>query len=182
MIRSNNKHRIAICGKSRAGKDLVASKLREMFQARGNTVVTHAFADGIKDIYKQHFYKVHTNSKPRDAYIAIGETFRSIYPNVWVDKLKSRVEESYQWDVQIITDLRRLNEEEYLREAGFTIVYVYASDDIRIARAASLGEILEVDNDGDAEVDKIKYDIKVDSSKPLTSEEISQLYNELVGE
>lgn len=180
-IRSNNKYRIAICGKSRAGKDLVASRLTDRFHDKGMYVSKHAFADGIKDLYKQHFGKIPVDAKPRDAYITIGETFRSIYPDVWVDKLRQRVDESYQWDVVMVTDLRRKNEEAYLREAGFTIIKVDAPDEVRVARAARLGEVLEVDNDGDAEVDKIEYDILVDSSSTISEETITKLYSELVG-
>lgn len=171
-IKNKNQIRIAIAGKSRAGKDYVASVIRDYFHNKGKSVVTKAFADGIKDIYKQHFRGLGTQVKPRDAYISIGETFRQIDKDVWVKQLKNAVHYAYQWDVLIVTDLRRLNEEEYLKEDGFTIIKVDASDRIRVKRAAELGEVLEVDNKGDNEVDKIKEDILLDTTGSPSPEEI----------
>lgn len=159
---SNSKQiRIAISGKSRSGKDTLADAIKAEFKRQGKTVIPLAFADGIKEIYKQNFRYVKTDCKPREAYITIGEAFRAVDENVWVERLKGRVEESYQWDVVIVTDLRRKNEEEYLKDDGFTTILVDASDDIRIARAKALGEHLEASNAGDDEVDLLTPDITI---------------------
>ena len=47
---NRNQIKIAICGKSRSGKDTLADAIKEEFKRQGKTVIPLAFADGIKDI------------------------------------------------------------------------------------------------------------------------------------
>jgi len=173
---SNRKQiKVAFAGKSRAGKDTLAHELSKAYRAEGKGVVTYAFAEGIKEVYKKYFSHIADTEKPRDAYIKIGEAFREIDPRVWVLNLKEKVDRSYQWDVVIVTDLRREVELDYLRKEGFSIVMLGADDEVRVARAEALGEKLDLNNEGDEEVDLIDYDMYVDSTNTFTPLDIQKV-------
>lgn len=169
--------RIAMCGKARSGKDYFAENLAEQLRGEGKSVVKIAFADALKSIYREYFGKVKTTSKPRDAYLAIGNTFRDIYPNVWVDALAGQLEFLYQWDVVIITDLRFPNEEEFCKANGFTIIKTWASDQKRTERSQELGEFLDLDNDGDIHVENIHPNFIIDTTNDPIFEDV---YKDLI--
>lgn len=174
-LSNSNQLKIAFVGKSRAGKDTLARELSKSYREEGKGVVTYAFADGIKEIFVKYFGHLKLSEKPRNAYITIGESFRRIDPRVWVLHLKEKLEKSYQWDVVMVTDLRREVELEYLRKEGFIIVFVEADDDVRVARAEELGETLDLNNKGDEEVDLIDYDISVNSNYVFTETHVDNI-------
>lgn len=163
-MENNKQIRIAVCGKARSGKDHFAENLAEQFRSEGKSVVKIAFADAIKTIYKQYFGEAPDGVKPRDAYLTIGNTFRSIDPEVWVKALDETLFFLYGWDVVIITDLRFPNEEAFCKKSGFIIFKTWASDSVRVSRSKALGEFLDLDNDGDIHVDGIEASYIIDTT------------------
>lgn len=163
-MENNNQIRVAICGEARSGKDHFAEQLANQFRSEGKTVLKIAFADKIKSLYREFFPADLTHGKPRDAYLKIGNTFREIYPDVWVDALANDLEHLYLWDVIIITDLRFPNEVEFCESNGFTIFKTWADPEVRVKRAKELGEVLVLDNDGDIHVNGIDASFIIDTT------------------
>lgn len=156
--------RLAICGTSRAGKDTFAnvleSKLIEMGFAEADKI---AFADPLKALYQVYFFYKEDSEKPRDAYVTIGNAMREVDEDVWIKHLLSSADRSWEKGSSIIvTDVRYTNEATVLQEDfGFILVKVDADGFIRKQRAESLGEKLDLNNDGDKEVGFIKEDLLI---------------------
>ena len=159
----SNQLRFAICGTSRAGKDTFAAILNKRLEERGMAKATNlAFAAPLKQLYKMFFSHVETSEKPRDAYVTMGNAFREIDGDVWIYPLMSAANEAWQKGNSIIvTDTRYENEANVLAERGFIIIKVVADDFIRKERSNALGEELDLNNQGDAEVGFIKEDLLV---------------------
>lgn len=162
--------KIALAGTARAGKDTFANVLERELESQGYEVVKVAFADYLKNIYEQLFSHIPTTTKPRDAYITLGNAFREIDPNFWIRPIENLVEILESGDsalnlfsnglpkpvALIITDTRYYNEALWAEQEGFLVVKVDADPLIRQARAEALGETLKLDNEGDMEVDLIQ--------------------------
>lgn len=156
--------KIALAGTARAGKDTFANVLERELESQGYDVVKVAFADYLKELYQQLFAHIPTTSKPRDAYITLGNAFREIDPDFWIRPVESiaRYLESGEDTLAatpvaiIITDTRYYNEALWAEQEGFLVVKVDADPLIRQARAEALGETLKLDNEGDMEVDLIQ--------------------------
>lgn len=156
--------KIALAGTARAGKDTFANVLERELASQGYDVIKVAFADYLKEIYQQLFAHIPTTTKPRDAYITIGNAFREIDQNFWIRPIENiskglELEESHPCAnplALIITDTRYYNEALWAEQEGFLVVKVDADPLIRQARAEALGETLKLDNEGDMEVDLIQ--------------------------
>lgn len=162
--------KIALAGTARAGKDTFANVLGRELESQGYEVVKVAFADYLKQLYEQLFSHIPTTTKPRDAYITLGNAFREIDPNFWIRPIENLVEILESEDsalnlfsnglpkpvALIITDTRYYNEALWAEQEGFLVVKVDADPLIRQARAEALGETLKLDNEGDMEVDLIQ--------------------------
>ncbi len=75
---------------------------------------------------KNFIYK--ENDKNRDILQFYGELVRKYEPSFWIQALFKKIDLSHN---NIITDVRLLNEYMSLRNYGFSLVRVIASDDIR---------------------------------------------------
>ena len=133
--------RIAICGKMRSGKDTLADRLVEEYGFK-----EFKLSQGINEII-WHFFPKHAflEKRPRQHQQFIGQGMRQLDENVWIDYTLSYVEEYLaengdDADV-VISDLRQENEARILKENGFTIVNVYAFDDIRLQRIIDAGDV-----------------------------------------
>ncbi|WAX12625.1 hypothetical protein EC99P1_00033 [Enterococcus phage EC99P1] len=167
--------KIALAGTARAGKDTFANVLERELESQGYEVVKVAFADYLKNLYEQLFSHIPTTTKPRDAYITLGNAFREIDPNFWIRPVENLVDilESDNSSLNlfsngipkpaalIITDTRYYNEALWAEQEGFLVVKIDADPLIRQARAEALGETLKLDNEGDMEVDLIQPHITV---------------------
>lgn len=167
--------KIALAGTARAGKDTFGNILERELESQGYEVVKVAFADYLKNIYEQLFSHIPTTTKPRDAYITLGNAFREIDPNFWIRPVENLVDilESDNSSLNlfsngipkpvalIITDTRYYNEALWAEQEGFLVVKVDADPLIRQSRAEALGETLKLDNEGDMEVDLIQPHITV---------------------
>lgn len=156
--------RLAICGTSRAGKDTFANvledKLVEMGFAKADKL---AFADPLKQLYKNYFFYKEDKEKPRDAYVTIGNAMREVDEDVWINHLLIAADKSWgEGNSILVTDVRYENEAKVLMDKfGFILVKVDADGLIRKQRAESLGENLDLNNSGDVEVGFIKEDLLV---------------------
>lgn len=154
--------KIALAGTARAGKDTFANILERELENQGYEVIKVAFADYLKELYQKLFAHIPTTTKPRDAYITLGNAFREIDPNFWIRPVEAislgleHAEVESSPVALIITDTRYYNEALWAEQEGFLVVKVDADPLIRQARAEALGETLKLDNEGDMEVDLIQ--------------------------
>ena len=133
--------KIAVCGRMRSGKDTFANRLVEEYGFK-----EFKFSLGINEIINKYFPEhAFSEKKPRKHQQFIGQGMRQLDENVWIDYTLSYVEEYLaengdDADV-VISDLRQENEARILKDNGFTIVNVYAFDDIRLQRIIDAGDV-----------------------------------------
>lgn len=160
--------KIAILGKMRSGKDTASDYLHTKVDFK-----TFAFGDGITGVITRYFPKLLLEGKPRHAYQLIGQTFRSLRPAVWIDELDTRV-----WHATfgipdpdiLVTDLRQMNEYDYLKEEGYTIIKIEADEELRLARIAKSGDSFDpstLNHETETAVDVIPYDYLVTNNGTL---------------
>ena len=135
--------KIAVCGRMRSGKDTLANRLVEEYGFK-----EFKFSQGINEIINKYFPEhAFSEKRPRKHQQFIGQGMRQLDKDVWVNYTLSYVEEYLaehgdNADV-VISDLRQENEARILRQNGFTIVNVYAFDDIRLQRIIVLEMFLQ---------------------------------------
>lgn len=148
--------KIALTGKMRSGKDTVACMLTDDF-----TFTKVAFSDGIWETIKIVLPEcLEAGVKPRGALVDVGQALREKFPTVWIDYTDREIRALGDENV-IITDCRQINEYEYLKKAGFTIVKVEALEHIRKERMKEKGEIIPdelFNNVTERTVDMLKAD------------------------
>jgi len=164
---------IALTGKFRSGKDVVA---RYLFEKYG--YARFAFGDELKEDFHKRYPEIPRIPKPRIGYQMHGQMMRRLLgENIWVDKCfnsiksyLSRSDERHGILSIVITDLRQPNEYERCREAGFVIVRVNCPDELRIKRARASGDnFAEEDMEHETEryIDTYDVDFEIDNSRTL---------------
>jgi dephospho-CoA kinase len=162
--------RLAIVGKMRSGKDTFAKYFTDLYEFK-----SLAFGNGITDVITRYFPEAFiTSEKPREHYLKIGQSFRELDPDIWVEILADRlweIEEYKGLDTDVIvTDCRQHNEYAWLKAKGFTIIKVEAEDEVRIERMAEKGEPFnpaQFYHDTEMATDTIPYDYLVTNNGPL---------------
>lgn len=157
---------IAVAGKIRSGKNTVAAYL-------GKKLDCHqiAFADGISQVIIEYFNDAFKEGKPRKHYQIIGQAFRQLNPNIWVQMLDAEMD-YYKEDNEnvIVTDLRQPNEYEYLKNEGFIIVKVEADFEIRVERSLASGDKFDTEDfyhETELNIDAMDYDYLVSNNTTL---------------
>ena len=118
---------IAISGKAGHGKDAVAGYLKECLEAKGKRVLVTHYADLLKYICKTFFgWDGQKDEKGRTMFQQVGtEGIRSKEPDYFVGFVADML---YffgdQWDYVLIPDTRFPNEIDYLKDAGFDVIYI----------------------------------------------------------
>src|SRR5690625_2901366 len=187
--------RIAICGKLRSGKSLIAEHLVE-----NQGFHRIAFGDALKryaDEIFPHFTEEITAPdeifggtrvigyrKPRALYQTFGQAMREIDPDIWLYHAERTIEAlSNMRSVKgiVIDDLRQPNEEIWARDNGFTIIRVNANEDTRLERARALGDSFEIEDlrhETELHIDDIEadYDIWNDGD---SAEDVEDLKREI---
>lgn len=137
--------KIALCGGIRSGKDTVAEQLVANHGFR-----RFAFGDGIRELCREFFPEQMAAGKPRALLQGVGQDLRKYDPDVWIKWILSEISYSADCPVSgdpdqnvVISDLRQPNEYAALRSAGFYIVRVNASEEIRIQRARAAGDVFD---------------------------------------
>ena len=162
--------KIAVCGRMRSGKDTLANRLVEDYGFK-----EFKFSQGINEIINQYFPEhAFSEKRPRKHQQFIGQGMRQLDEDVWVNYTLSYVEEYLaehgdNADV-VISDLRQENEARILRQNGFTIVNVYAFDDIRLQRIIDAGDIFAEEtffHETEMSVEDIACDLWVGNNETL---------------
>lgn len=140
---------IALTGKFRSGKDVIAAHLVERY---GYT--RFAFGDELKRYANELFpHESEAGRKPRELYQWFGQTMRQRDPDVWVRKCfeyithRNGVMDVYfeaPWNAHakvpflpVISDVRQPNEYDRCRSEGYVIIRVTRPDSDRLATAAT---------------------------------------------
>lgn len=135
---------IAFFAKMRAGKD-EAFKILDEF---GFDVERVAFGDIMKERFFETFPWIPQEPKPIAELIEYGQSCREIDENVWViptmERMKKRRDTLAQAGLRVpsfvFTDVRQPNELQACIDAGCTIVYIHAHENVRIERMVKAGE------------------------------------------
>lgn len=176
--------KIALMGKMRSGKDMVA-KIIDQEIGHAISCEQYAFADGIKDILLDYFLEDvieldKQGKKPRHHLQHIGQEFRKLNEGVWIGYLDRTIkanahlykEAGYLDRCVIITDVRQPNEHFYVKNLGYHIIKIDASDEIRIKRMEDLNEIdsstaEEMQHETEKYIDSLTYDYIIQNNGSL---------------
>ena len=118
---------ICISAKAQHGKDTVANFMKECLEAKRKRVLVTHYADLLKYICKTFFnWDGQKDEKGRTLLQQVGtESIRAEDPNYWVGFIADMLyffED--QWDYVLIPDTRFPNEIDYLKDAGFDVLYI----------------------------------------------------------
>lgn len=134
---------IALFAEMRSGKDEVYKILKEL----GFNVYRLAYGDVMKNIFHLENPDVPREPKPVELYQSYGAEKRATDENIFVNPTLSMLWFQKQLDKSnenersyVITDVRQPNEYEAAKQAGFKMIKVYASKEVRIARMIANGE------------------------------------------
>ncbi|MDF2010228.1 hypothetical protein [Priestia megaterium] len=133
------KLKLAIAGEIRSGKDTFSDYVLSKLD-RPNKLY---FAEGIEKIIREFFPEAFEgNNKPREYYQEIGQFMRQLNPLVWINYTSRKYEELklLGMDNFVLTDLRQMNEYQWLKANGFTVIKVEAEPEIRIERMKQAGD------------------------------------------
>ncbi|MCW2279293.1 AAA family ATPase [Heliophilum fasciatum] len=159
--------KIALTGRMRSGKDVIAAYLIEKHGFK-----RFAFGDGVRSVARMLYPDKGSNgSKPRSLYQEIGQALREADPEVWVRYLLREIaEKTGPQDSIVISDLRQPNEYAALINAGFTIVRVTASYQNRMARMKALGDVFrseDVNHETESYIDQYVVDFEITNNGTL---------------
>ena len=167
--------KIALLGKMRSGKDTVGEYLCDTHNCK-----RFAFGDEVKDVINTYFPKAFENGKPREHYQVIGQSFRKLNPNIWIERTLEKINTVEQLNPNInivVTDVRQPNEATELRKRGFTIIKVVAPEHIRLERILAAKDNFneeELHHETELNVDRCVYDYCITNDGTL-----EELYREV---
>lgn len=180
---------VALTGKARSGKSTVAWYLVEMYG-----FVETSFGEALKD-FVHEIFQLNYDKKYRDLYQKFGQFCRSIDEDVWVrhclNPIDRRIEfarrypnvvEQYRY---VVSDLRQPNEYRALRERGFVIIRINASDDVRLTRMKREGDVFTpeaLNHETERYVDTfdVDYEITNDGSLRQLYEQVDAIMRGLI--
>lgn len=154
--------KIALTGKLRSGKDTAAGYLALQYD-----FAPYAFGDELKQAFHRAFPGVPNEPKPRAYYQKFGQWAReSLGEDIWVTHCFRKIDFFGSANV-VITDLRQPNEWDALRSAGYTIIRINATDEIRMKRAIDAGDdftVHDLVHETESNVDGFSVDYDVDNN------------------
>lgn len=185
--------KIAICGKKNVGKNTLSQLLCQEIQTQQGGNIHHilAFADPIKEMILLMFPKakreylfgaselrehtipdaINQEGEPltyRQALIDIGTLGRKYNPNVWVNAFDDRVKAIKTTDLVICSDLRFMEELEYLKRNEYTIIKLLRNS------VQQLNNVTETVQDG---IPNSQFDIIIENNE--TIEDLQQKAHEI---
>lgn len=136
--------KIAISGKKRSGKDTLAKTLVKEYELNFEGFgKTYAIADRIKEIAIKD-YGMDSDPTKKDGKLLenIGDKMRQVvdgsgkvHTNVFCESLIEQMKEDDNGDgIQVVSDMRLLEEYEALKNAGFLMVRIEADEEVRKTR------------------------------------------------
>lgn len=188
--------KFAVAGRIRSGKDTAAMFIEEWLVEHEDVPVERiGFADAIGKLIREYFPDAWKEGKPRKHYQLIGQTFRVLYPDVWVSQLAKTLNEiDFEWGYLnevpysvIITDLRQQNELDFLHENDFITIKVVTDEDLRIKRIEEKGDQYseeDLNHSTESAVDGLQtmFTIYNNGSLEDLKKSVFSLMNELVGD
>ncbi len=164
---------VCFSGKARHGKDTAAGYMKEILEARGNSVLVTHYADLLKYVCQMFFdWDGIKDDHGRELLQSIGtDVIRRKDPDFWV-RFLVQVLHLFpdEWDYVLIPDARFPNEIDGMWDAGFDTVHV------RIVRP-------DFDNGLTAEQQNHISEIALDDREPdydlINSEDLDHLYREV---
>jgi len=139
---------IAFIAKMRSGKDEAYSILEEL----GYPVYRIAYGDCMKEMAHLEHPEVPREPKPIQFYQEYGQQKRAVDKDIFVNATMSKLWFEQELDktndrkrTYVITDVRQPNEYAAIKKAGFKIVKIHASEEVRIARMIANGETVTRD-------------------------------------
>lgn len=159
--------KVAIVGKIRSGKDTVGSMLIKEYGC-----FRMAFGDEIGKVIRDYFPDALKEGKPRFHYQHIGQRFRDLDPDVWVKQLDKSMKIAYVKGVRrfVITDMRQMNEYNFLKAQGFQVIKVETADEIRLERMNANGDAFTLDDlnhETEQQIDALPYDFLISNNTTL---------------
>lgn len=155
---------IALIAKMRAGKDTVY----EILQEWGFPVVRLAYGDCMKEMAHLEHPEVPREPKPIEFYQEYGQRKRAIDEDIFVNCTMSKLwfeqaldREHDRQRTYVVTDVRQPNEYQAMKVAGFVIVKVHASEEVRISRMKANGEAVSqeiLNAETESYIDAYEYD------------------------
>lgn len=126
--------KIAIFGKLRSGKSIVAEEIQYI---TGAEIIE--FGTAVQEVVNV-LYPQLEGKKDREKLISVGQHLRKLDKDVWVNVVKNRVLNSSSKDI-IVAGVRQENEYQMLKELGFKFIKVCADQDVRISRGQEANDL-----------------------------------------
>lgn len=175
--------KIAITGEIRSGKDTVCDYIRDLNPGLNKLY----FAEGIERIIREYFPEAYqVSNKPRKHFQEIGQFMRTVNESVWINSVERKYthltglgEANF-----ILTDLRQVNEYEWLKENGFIVIKVETEQELRIERMKASGDTFTMDSlihSTEQQIKDLPYDYLITNNTTLTDlyEQIDYVLYEL---
>ncbi|MED1088319.1 hypothetical protein [Bacillus mycoides] len=165
-----NAKKIAITGKARSGKTELSHYAWMLYGFK-----EFDFSAVLKDEFHRLFPHVPCLPKPRAYYQKFGQWLREIDPDIWVKMTMGKVHEYCFEDALnkvnhkpkvLVNGVRQPNEYQRLRDEGFTIIRVNASDDLRIGRAKEAGDVFteeDLEHETESHIDTFEVDYEINN-------------------
>lgn len=175
-----NAKKIAITGKARSGKTELSHYAWMLYGFK-----EFDFSAVLKDEFHRLFPHIPRNPKPRAYYQKFGQWLREIDPDIWVKMTMAKVHEYCFEDALnkvnhkskvLVNGVRQPNEYQRLKDEGFIIIRVNASDDLRIGRARSTGDVFteaDLSHETESHIDTFEVDYEINNNG-----ELIQLYDQ----
>ncbi|PEX05815.1 hypothetical protein CN454_29075 [Bacillus cereus] len=178
-----NAKKIAITGKARSGKTELSHYAWMLYGFK-----EFDFSAVLKDEFHRLFPHVPRDPKPRAYYQKFGQWLREIDPDIWVKMTMGNVHKYCFEDSLnkvnhkpkvLVNGVRQPNEYQRLKDEGFTVIRVNASDGLRIGRAEKAGDVFtEADlvHETERHVSEFEVDYEINNNG-----ELIQLYDQFDG-
>ncbi|MDP1457940.1 hypothetical protein Q8G37_15955 [Bacillus wiedmannii] len=176
-----NAKKIAITGKARSGKTESSHYAWMLYGFK-----EFDFSAVLKGEFHRLFPHIPRDPKPRAYYQKFGQWLREIDSDIWVKMTMEKVHEYCFEDALnkvnhkskvLVNGVRQPNEYQRLRDEGFTIIRVNASDDLRISRAKEAGDVFteaDLDHETESHIGTFEVDYEINNNG-----ELIQVYDQL---
>lgn len=175
-----NAKKIAITGKARSGKTELSHYAWMLYGFK-----EFDFSTVLKDEFHRLFPHIPRDPKPRAYYQKFGQWLREIDPDIWVKITMGNVHKYCFEDSLnkvnhkpkvLVNGVRQPNEYQRLKDEGFTLIRVSASDDLRIDRAKAEGDVFteaDLEHETENHIDTFEVDYEINNNG-----ELIQLYGQ----
>lgn len=125
----------------RSGKNTVADIITAYTGAK-----QFAFGTAIGDVIHRYFPEAFETGKPRKHYQSVGQWFRQLNPEIWINEVDRQLKQLDAGTPIVITDCRQANEYQWLKDNGFYIVKVVTASSVREARMIQSNDVVSAED------------------------------------